>query len=86
MSQSHSLVSGDILVLATASTVAAMLADEDVLGMTVASELSVSKGPNIWDTVENLLDLRGHINCAYHSRPTKRKYSKSIRDGVQPCK
>lgn len=52
--QSHGLASGDSLVVAIASTMEAMLADQEVLGMAVAVELSMSKWPSIWEAPENL--------------------------------
>lgn len=53
-SQFHGLAAGDSLVVATASTMEAMLADQGVLGMAVAVEFSMSKWPSIWEAPENL--------------------------------
>lgn len=47
-SQSHGLAAGDTLVVATASTMEATLADEGVLGVAAALELSICKWPSIW--------------------------------------
>lgn len=51
--QSHGLAPGDTLVVATAGTMEAMLADEEVLGIAVALQLSMSQWPSIWEATEN---------------------------------